>query len=324
VSMMATLPQLGDRHVTSKGEPRGYIQTARLRELWFHTGTACNLSCPFCLEGSKPGDRRLGLVTLSDVEPFIQEGLALGVEQFSFTGGEPFLVKQLPAILARASAYRPCLVLTNGTEPLLRRVRQLEPLTRSPHPIAFRVSLDYPDPARHDAGRGAGAFERSLQGMQVLHAFGFRLSVARQMAPDEDHAATESAFREIFRAHALPHDLHITSFPEFHPPGAHVSTPEITEHCMRTYHTAETRAGFMCANSRMVIKKNGRMRVYACTLVDDDPSYDLGATLHESMIRRVILKHHRCFSCFRYGATCSELSPAAAVTEHRRVVGAAN
>ena len=34
---------------TPKGEKRGYIQPHTLKELWFHTGTACNLSCPFCL-----------------------------------------------------------------------------------------------------------------------------------------------------------------------------------------------------------------------------------------------------------------------------------
>ena len=39
-------------------QPRGYIQPGALRELWFHTGTACNLACPFCLEGSRPGDDR--------------------------------------------------------------------------------------------------------------------------------------------------------------------------------------------------------------------------------------------------------------------------
>ena len=38
---------------TPNGDPRGYIESAVLRELWFHTGTACNLACPFCLEGSK-------------------------------------------------------------------------------------------------------------------------------------------------------------------------------------------------------------------------------------------------------------------------------
>jgi hypothetical protein len=57
----------------------------------------------------------------------------------------------------------------------------------------------------------------------------------------------------------------------------------------------------------MVIKKNGRMRVYACTLVDDDESYDLGATLGETLKTRIMLHHHRCFSCFKFGSSCSEL-----------------
>lgn len=70
-----------------KSNAPGYIQPKLLKELWFHTGTVCNLRCSFCLEGSKPGDNRLNPITLADARPFIQEALALGVEQFSFTGG---------------------------------------------------------------------------------------------------------------------------------------------------------------------------------------------------------------------------------------------
>ena len=84
---------------TTRGDPRGYIQPSSLKELWFHTGTICNLSCPFCLEGSKPGDNRLNQPTLDDVKPFIDEAIGLGVEQFSFTGGEPFVNKDFIAIL---------------------------------------------------------------------------------------------------------------------------------------------------------------------------------------------------------------------------------
>jgi len=76
---------------------------------------------------------------------------------------------------------------------------------------------------------------------------------------------------------------------------------------MTTYHTAESRAGFMCAFSRMVVKDKGKMRVYACTLVDDDPGYDLGGTLRDSLNQRIMMKHHRCFTCFKFGASCSEL-----------------
>ncbi|MXW74054.1 MAG: radical SAM protein, partial [Chromatiales bacterium] len=69
-----------------------------------------------------------------------------------------------------------------------------------------------------------------------------------------------------------------------------------------------SRRSFMCYFSKMVVKKQGRMRVYACTLVDDDDSFDLGGSLAESLGKRVMLRHHRCYSCFAYGSSCSELA----------------
>ena len=89
-------------------------------------------------------------------------------------------------------------------------------------------------------------------------------------------------------------------------PGSNPDVPQVTEHCMTNYQDETTRASFMCSTTKFVLKKDGRMRVYACTLVDDDPDYDLGGTLRESMSVRVMLRHHRCYSCFAYGATCSE------------------
>jgi molybdenum cofactor biosynthesis enzyme MoaA len=293
--------------LTPLGEKRGYIDTPALRELWFHTGTACNLACPFCLEGSKPGDDRLDLMTLDDVVPFIDEACELGVQQFSFTGGEPFVAKQFPRILAHAAARKPCLVLTNGTRPLLQRLDEVLPLRELAHPVSFRISIDYPDKARHEAGRGEGTFSESLQALKLLHEAGFPVSVARQWSADENTAEVEAAYREVFRAHGVAETLRLVSFPDFAPPGVERKTPYITENCMTTYHTAETRAAFMCAFSRMVVKDRGRMRVYACTLVDDDPGYDLGGSLRESLGERVMMKHHRCFTCFKHGASCSEL-----------------
>jgi len=76
---------------------------------------------------------------------------------------------------------------------------------------------------------------------------------------------------------------------------------------MTTYKTAEERDRFMCSFSKMVVKKGGKMRVYACTLVDDDEDYDLGGSLGEAMDVRVMLRHHRCYTCFAAGASCSEL-----------------
>ncbi len=275
---------------TPEGEPRGYISPAVLRELWFHTGTVCNLRCPFCLEGSNPGNNRLQPMTLADVTPFVDEAVTLGVEQFSFTGGEPFVIEEIVKILDYALDHRPCLVLTNATEPLMNRLSEVVPLRDKPHAVRFRVSLDHPDPVRHDLFRGHGNFALSLKVMEQLYTLGFGISVARQQAAGEDTAAVNVAYQPFLREAGLPSDTVIVAFPELHEPGSHPDVPHLTEHCMTTYKSAEERSQFMCSFSKMVVKKGGRMRVYACTLVDDDEDYDLGGTLSEERAGKLALK----------------------------------
>jgi molybdenum cofactor biosynthesis enzyme MoaA len=291
---------------TADGSSRGYIDMHSLRELWFHTGTACNLACPFCLEGSSPGDTRLDRIKLSDVEGLMQEAVELGIEQFSFTGGEPFIVKDFVNILRFAAELRPCLVLTNGTDPLLKRLDQVATLRKQPHPVAFRISIDWPDEERHDEGRGAGTFRQSLQAIAELQKLGFGVSLARQMEDGEDAARVDDAFQRLVNEAGFSGQIRIVAFPDFALPGEHPEVPEITEDCMTRYHTEETRGAFMCAFSKMVIKKNGRMKIYACTLVDDDDRYDQGSNLRTAVNKRVMLAHHRCYSCFAFGSSCSE------------------
>ena len=288
------------------GEARGYIDPHELKELWFHTGTACNLSCPFCLEGSSPGDTRLGLVKFGDVTPFIDEALELGVQQFSFTGGEPFLAKDIVRILDYAAARKPCLVLTNASEPLQARFAQLLPLAEKNLPISFRVSIDFVEAERHDAGRGDGNFDLALQGLKTLYDAGFQVSVARQMEKGEDTEAINRLYRALFVERGLPEDLHIVVFPDFSTPGNALAVPAVTTDCMTRYQDEVSRKQFMCAFSKMVVKQNGKMSVYACTLVDDDLDYALGSSLREAMQHRISMKHHRCYSCFAFGASCSE------------------
>jgi len=173
--------------------------------------------------------------------------------------------------------------------------------------LSFRVSLDYPDPMKHDAGRGEGNFQLSLDTLSKLHKLGFHVSIARQRAKDEDIEAVNHMFLKYFVKAGVPLNTNIVSFPDFLTPGSIADVPHITEECMKTYHSEETRNQFMCQFSKMIIKKDGKMRVYACTLVDDDEDYDLGGHLEDAMKIRVMLKHHRCYSCFAQGASCSEL-----------------
>ncbi|MCX4027138.1 radical SAM protein [Endozoicomonas sp. SM1973] len=301
------LERSNEWHFTSKGEKRGYIQPRGLDELWFHIGTACNLSCSFCLEGSKPGDNRLQLMRLADVKPFIHEALTLGVQQFSFTGGEPFVAKDMVKILNYAAQYKPCLVLTNGTDPVLKRMDSILSLKDTKYPIAFRISLDYVNSQLHDQERGEGSFVKSLQSLQLLHHNGFKVSIARQMVdPNEDKVKQDQAFYQLLSQYGLPDSINIIAFPNFFQPGSTVEVPEISETCMTTYHTEESRQQFMCAYSKMLVKVSGKVKVYACTLVDDDKDYEIGNTLTAALTTRISLKHHRCFSCFAHGASCSE------------------
>ncbi len=291
---------------TPDGDPRGYIDSTELSELWFHTGTNCNLSCPFCLEGSKPGDDRLAFLTGEDVTPFMDEAVSLGCKKFSFTGGEPFVNPHMPEILGHALDRLPCMVLTNGTEPLLNRFDEIVALKDRPNPVSFRVSLDHPDPEKHDASRGRGNFRLALRTLGLLHREGFGVSIARLMLPEEDSEACDRSYAPFFAEAGLPDEMHIVKFPDFLVPGSVASVPHITENCMTSYTTEAQRAAYMCSFSRMVVKTGGRLGVYACTLVDDDADYDLAPSLRESMQVRIRLKHHRCYSCFAYGSSCSE------------------
>lgn len=291
---------------TPAGQPRGYIESQALVELWFHTGTNCNLACPFCLEGSKPRDNRIEFLTLEDVKPFVAEALELGVTKFSFTGGEPFVNPSFMQILGYALEHRPCFVLTNGTAPLLNRMAQVVRFKEKPNPLSFRISLDHPNPARHDEARGKGSFRKAIRALSLLHTEGFGVSIARLMEPGEDSETIDGSYAPLLCEAGLPADLRIVKFPDLLRPGSIANVPNVTEKCITTYTTAERRALFMCGFSRMIVKKDGRLGVYACTLVDDDEDFDLGGTLRESLDVRIRLKHHRCYSCFACGSTCSE------------------
>ncbi|MCW8893729.1 MAG: radical SAM protein [Deltaproteobacteria bacterium] len=291
---------------TSKGDNRGYIQPQALQELWFHTGTSCNLRCPFCLEGSKPGDDRLEFITREDAKLFIDEAVELGVNKLSFTGGEPFVNPQFISILDYALNFKPCLVLTNATEPLMNQFAAVIPFKSKPNALSFRISLDHPDPEKHDESRGKGNFKKALDTLGRLHREGFGVSIARLMLSGEDSAAVDKAYTHFFRAAGVPTDITIIKFPDFLKPGSIPEVPEITESCMTDYLSAQQRDDFMCNFSKMIVKQDGKCGVYACTLVDDDSDYNLGSTLQESMSVRVMLKHHRCYSCFACGASCSE------------------
>jgi uncharacterized Fe-S cluster-containing radical SAM superfamily protein len=272
------------------------ISITAFRELWIHTGTACNLSCPFCHEGSRPGDTRIEALTLAEIAPQLDLAVTLGVERFAFTGGEPLILRDIHAILLHALRLRPALVLTNGTAPFIRRAHHLASLRASPHALGFRVSIDYPDESRHDAGRGLKNFRRALEGLRLLHEAGFECGITRMREPGEDPRAVDSRFRNLLRRQRLPEDLPIVALPELglpRPAGALV--PAIAAH------TSATLPAPGCSRSRMLLRRDGRLRIAPCALVDDTPALEFDTGLADALRSPAQLAHARCVQCLTQG-----------------------
>ncbi len=268
------------------------IRLERLRELWIHTGTACNLSCPFCHEGSKPGDARLEAPSLAELAPHLEAAAAQGVERFAFTGGEPLILKGIHEILLHALGLRPVLVLTNGTAPFIRRSHQLAALRAAPHALSFRVSIDSPDEAVHDAGRGLKNFRKALEGLRLLHEAGFGVGITRQQQAQEDSRAVALRFRQLLRKQHLPEDLSVVALPALGALGEPF-TPIAAD--------LGTSAGPCCTSGRMLLRRGNALRFHACPLTDDAERFDVGVTLDAAIAATVTADHPRCAVCHRSG-----------------------
>src|SRR5690606_17221983 len=91
-----------------------------------------------------------------------------------FTGGEPFLNRDLVTMLERTLEYGPATVLTNGTvlkPEWLQQLRMAE--EESLYSLEFRVSIDGPAPESNDPIRGPRTFERAMRGVALLVEHGF-------------------------------------------------------------------------------------------------------------------------------------------------------
>src|SRR6516162_4119898 len=121
--------------------PAPAVPLAHLDDLWFQVGgTLCNLTCRHCFISCSPHNRSFGFLDLATVRRHLDESVALGVKEYYFTGGEPFLNRDMVQILELTMQYGPATVLTNGTvlrDDWLERLRAAE--EASLYSLEFRV-----------------------------------------------------------------------------------------------------------------------------------------------------------------------------------------
>ncbi|MBY0338682.1 MAG: radical SAM protein [Acetobacteraceae bacterium] len=297
-----------DPLVTAKGEERASVGFQGLRTLWVNTGTLCNITCAGCYIESSPRNDRLVYLSAAELRAALDEAAEEPLAEVGFTGGEPFLNRELPAMLEEVlSRGLPALVLTNAMKPMRHHEAELLALkARFGDRLKLRVSLDHFAPERHDLERGEGSFAIALDGLVWLARAGFALDVAGRAGFGESEAETRAGFAGLFTRHGIPVDaldpVDLMLFPEM---DERVDVPEITTACWGILGKAPE--SVMCATSRMLVKRKGAARPawIACTLLPYEPAFELGSTLGEAK-SAVRLNHPHCAKfCVLGGAACS-------------------
>jgi MoaA/NifB/PqqE/SkfB family radical SAM enzyme len=135
-----------------------------LSTLWVQvTGTWCNLQCSHCLNTSGPKHPWLKSLESDAVKRVIKEAEQLGVKEIYFTGGEPFLHRDILELVAFSLGVAATTVLTNGTlidESIAEALASLAAEAR--YSLEIRISVDEVDPERNDRIRGKGALAREM------------------------------------------------------------------------------------------------------------------------------------------------------------------
>lgn len=299
-----------DPLVTAKGAPRASVALSRLRTLWINTGSLCNLTCANCYIESSPVNDRLVYLTADELRTYLDEidRERLPVEEIGFTGGEPFMNRELSSMLGEtlARGFR-VLVLTNAMKPLHHcRAALLDLRRRHGKALVLRVSLDHYTADKHERLRGPRTWAPALDGLRWLAGHGFNINVAGRTVWLESEAELRRGYAALFAAEGIDLDAGdpaaLVLFPEMNLAG---DVPEITVHCWQILGVSPDT--MMCATSRMVIKRKGADApvVVPCTLLPYDPQFEFGHRLVEAQ-RPVSLNHPFCAQfCVLGGASCS-------------------
>ena len=149
-------------------------------KLWIYTNYDCNLRCSYCVAKSSPNAPRRAL-GLANVQRLVDEAVELDFTDVFFTGGEPFILGDIYAMLAYASARVKTTVLTNAM--ILRGARLEQLVAIANDNLIVQVSLDGGRPEDHDAYRGAGSWAKTVEGIKLLQERHFRVRLSTTETP---------------------------------------------------------------------------------------------------------------------------------------------
>lgn len=147
--------------------------------LQWHLTERCNLRCTHCYQNEEIIKNELTLdekfKVVDDFVAFTNSFSNKVVPKITLTGGEPFIYKDLEALLEYISAYKHIRFsyLTNGTQ--IDDYALL--LLKKYKPLFVQVSIDG-DKETHDKIRGKGSFDKAIDGIKKIKALDIITSIS--------------------------------------------------------------------------------------------------------------------------------------------------
>lgn len=277
------------------------VRLRYLETLWLQvTGTLCNLACRHCFISCGPKNDTQPFMTVDQVATALDEARSIGVKDYYFTGGEPFLHPEVLTLIDMTLAQGPLSILTNGVLIDAAMARALkERFDASPYSFDLRVSLDGTTAETNDPIRGRGTFEEILAGVRALADVGLNPVLTVTEVDDGEGPAARVAFRQLLADVGLekPRLKYLAPF--------RIGREARRGRGYETYEVLPSRlseedaAALQCSTCRMVTAKG----VYPCPILVDDDAARLGDTLQEAPTT-VRLKHAACYTCHVEGISC--------------------
>ena len=174
--------------------------------LWLYATYHCNLRCSYCLTESGPRIRRRRELGGDEMLRAVREGAPLGLRRAGVTGGEVFMLPDMPAVLAEMAAVVPTTALTNATLFTDRLIGGLEPLAGNDG-FALQVSLDSAEADHNDRLRGPRNFARVCDAVPALRKRGIRVRIATTV--DDQTPAELARLCDLHRRWGIPDGDHV-------------------------------------------------------------------------------------------------------------------
>lgn len=274
-----------------------------LDALWIQvTGTLCNIACRHCFISCGPKAHQIPMMSRDDVHRALDEGVAFGMKQVYFTGGEPFLHPDLRELVELTIELAPLTIVTNGLlldEPTVAWLSKT--FREARYSFDLRVSLDGMTPAQNDAVRGRGTFERVVSSLRALGKAGLS-PVVTIVEHEEDLEGAQA--RERFLS--FVRELGIRQ-----PRVKFLPLLRIGREPRRTHGYTEgpldegplpsgVESALLCSSGRCVTAQG----VFTCPILVEDPRARLGPTI-ASAARPIRLAFDACRTCVFDGLRCN-------------------